>query len=248
MKKHLIAISFFSFLSSCLIAHPVHATVSSRVNIIDKSDKESFAEGSTQRITVKYQAYPYGGTVRGTLEAHVDSIDISNISPEPSSNIRSEDQGKRFLKWDYTLAASETMAVSFDVKVPKKGLHGRDSFNIQAYASEGYNLRKWSIGAPEKKPTPTPVAKVAIRAPGLTSGQVNSLFRSIYGRAPVSQELLYWHKRSIEKRTATLIKGAMAFQKAQGKSPKDTTKIPIAIAPVPAQPIKLSEKEFRIGG
>lgn len=222
---------------------PKVLAASSRVNI--SGGGESLTAGTTQRITVSYQAYPYsGGTVRGTLQTDIGSPNVSNISPEPSSQTRDEGQGKIFLNWDYALAPADTMSVSFDVKVPKKGLYGRDSMTVSAYASEGYNNRSWSITEPVATPTPTPVATTLKKTPGLTNSQVTSLFKTVYGRAPVSQELAYWNKRAIEKRTAAALKGAMAFQKAQGKSPKDTTPSSPAAKSTPA--IKITEKDFRI--
>lgn len=49
---------------------------------------------------------------------------------------------------------------------------------------------------------------------------IPALFKSVYGRVPTEAEKKYWIGRMKDKPTTDALKGAMAFQKAQGKSPK----------------------------
>lgn len=49
---------------------------------------------------------------------------------------------------------------------------------------------------------------------------IPALFQSVYGRVPTEAEQKYWLGRMKDKPITDALKGAMAFQNAQGKSPK----------------------------
>ncbi len=85
-----------------------------------------------------------------------------------------------------------------------------------------------------------------VDAAGLAD-QVPTLFKTVFGNAPTVSEKAYWVTRATtDKKTADVLKGAMYYQKAQGKRVGATVKTPTTAKPTTAKNATATDKQKMI--
>jgi hypothetical protein len=144
--------------------------------------------------------------IRGVLQVDVNSSQVSNFAPLPSSQEQIA-PGVTRLRYSYVIPSGEHQAVRFRVTVPS----GISMLNIDA-RPVGHTVRAVRQAHVLQPFDDDPSSLTFFER------QVPFIFIDVFNRAPLPWELQYWRNRLSGVTGLGQLKGAMEFQRSLGRT------------------------------
>jgi len=188
-----------------------------------KADKSKAAHGEKIKYTLTFANASGEKTITTDLSLiyHNLNLDVNSIRPSSYTGRLSNLTGYpwNFFFKAFHLQPKDKKTTTFTATVHKNAKVG-DRLRMAAAIQEG-EFRNTEL-------IQTDAAFVTVTDKQTSGGSLasisdlNSLFRSVYGKNPTAAEWNYWASRLLDKSDREALKGAMAFHKAHGRTTGDT--------------------------